>query len=281
MGVVRFSGALPEDSRAEAGIIGIPFDGTTVHRQGAYSGPEAIRKGSQFLESYSPFLDRDLKNMDFVDYGDLDVKDTTVEVMITKVTDKVRELLSKNMRVVLLGGERTCSLGAIKEFASVNPGLKVLHLDAHADLYEEHNGEKVTHSTVIRRLLEYIPSESIYRIGVRSGSRKDLVASGLKLPLGFDGGVHDVEAALNSLPRQSDIYLTLDLDVFDPSLVPGVGNPEPMGMTYREFVQLVRGLTFHNLIGFDVVELTPEYDPSGISAIVAASAVRDLMICMM
>jgi agmatinase len=185
------------------------------------------------------------------------------------------------MRPILLGGEHTITIGALLKMVEKYPDLVVLQLDAHTDYREEYLGESISHATTMRRVADFISPDRLFRLGVRAGTRDEFVKSGIELPLGHEGGVLDVERVLKSIPKQAPLYVTLDLDVFDPSLMPGVGNPEPNGLTYREFIHLIRGLVWHKLVGFDVVELAPQYDPSGESAIVAASAVRDLMLCMM
>lgn len=274
-----FLGANQKGSRGEAAIIGVPFD-ATKSRPGARFGPDAIRRGSHSLEVFGPYLDRDLDNLDYVDLGNLDVAHGSVERMVDQVAENVGKILESNMKPILLGGEHTIALGAVKTLYECNPDLVILQLDAHADFRDEYQGKNLCQVTVMRRIVDIVPPDRLYRLGVRSGTRDEFEKTGISLPLGFDGGVREVAEVLKSIPDDAPLYVTLDMDVFDPSLVPGVGNPEPMGLTYREFVQLLRGLVWHKLVGFDVVELAPEYDQTGVSAVVAASAVRDLMTCL-
>ncbi len=276
-----FLGAKPAQERGEAALVGVPFDGTSSFRPGSRFGPRAIREGSHSLETFGPYLDRDLTSMDYVDLGDLEVAPGAVERMIESVADAVAEIHDRDMRPILLGGEHTIAIGAIMKMVERYPNLVVLQLDAHADFKDEYLGESISHATTMRRVVDFISPDRLYRLGMRSGTRDEFVKTGIELPLGHEGGVLDVEKLLKSIPRDAPLYVTLDLDVFDPSLMPGVGNPEPNGLTYREFIHLIHGLVWHKLVGFDVVELTPQYDPSGESAIVAATAVRDLMLCMM
>ena len=275
-----FIGAKPGEARGEAALLGVPFDSTASYRPGARFGPSAIRQGSQSLETFGPYLDRDLTSMDYVDLGDLEVPQGNTERVIKMVSDAVAEIHKRDMRPVILGGEHTITIGALMKMVERYPDLVVLQLDAHADYREEYLGESINHATTMRRVADFINPERLFRLGVRAGTRDEFVNTGIELPLGHEGGVLDVDRVLKSIPKQAPLYVTLDLDVFDPSLMPGVGNPEPNGLTYREFIHLVHGLVWHKLVGFDVVELAPQYDPSGDSAIVAASAVRDLMLCM-
>jgi len=281
MSISGFLGSLPKGSRGEAALIGVPFDGTASFRAGARFGPDAIRVGSQSIETYSPFIDRDLEGRDYVDWGDLELAPGSAERMVTTVADTVAEVIAADMKPILLGGEHTVSLGAIKTLAAKYPDLALLQLDAHADFRDDYLGEKISHATVMRRAAEYLPAGSLFRFGVRAGTREELVGSGVELPLGHKGGMRNLEGLINAIPENAPIYVTLDLDFFDPSLMPGVGNPEPDGVTYREFIQLVRSLVWRKVVGFDVVELAPQYDPTGVSAIVAASAIRELMLCML
>jgi len=274
-------GARPAQERGEAALVGVPFDGTASYRPGSRFGPMAIREGSHSLETFGPYLDRDLTNMDYIDLGDLDVAPGSVERMIEGVAEVVAEIHDREMRPILLGGEHTISIGAVMKMVEYYPDLVVLQLDAHADYRDEYLGESISHATTMRRVTDFISPDRLYRLGVRSGTRDEFIKTGIELPLDHEGGVLDVDRLLKSIPRNAPLYMTLDLDVFDPSLMSGVGNPEPNGLTYREFIHLVHGLIWHKLVGFDVVELAPQYDPSGESAIVAATAVRDLMLCMM
>jgi len=281
MSPTLYLGASPQGLRGEAVLFGVPFDGTASFRPGARFAPNAIREASQSIETYSPFLDRDLEGRDYLDWGDLELAPGSAGRMIEAVAGKVAEIIAGNKKPVILGGEHTVTLGALKVLAAKHPDLVVLHVDAHADFREDYLGEKLSHATVMRRAAEFISPDRIHRFGVRAGTREELVGSGVSLPIGFVGGLRDVESVLKAIPEKAPLYLTLDLDVFDPSLMPGVGNPEPDGLSYREFLALVRTLIWRDIVGFDVVELAPQYDPSGVSAIVAASTVRELMLCML
>jgi len=277
----RYMGALAAGERGEAALVGIPFDGTSSFRPGARFGPNAIREGSHSLEKFGPFCDRDLSNMDYIDLGDLELEPDSVESMTDKVYTVVGEILDKDMRPVILGGEHIVSVGAIKRMVQNYPDLVVLQLDAHFDLKDEYSDDVISHTSVIQQIVDLITSERLYRISVHAVSREESINAGIKMSLGFNGGLHDIERVLELIPKDKPLYVSLDMDVFDPSLVPSVSNPGPIGLTYREFVQLVRGLAYWKLVGFDIVELTPQYDQTGVSSVVAASVVRDLMMCMM
>jgi len=278
--IMRFLGALMEGLRCEAVLFGVPFDGTASFRAGARFGPGAIRAASHSLETFSPFIDRDLEGMQYADWGDIEVPPGSAARTVELVHSKVAEIYKAGAKPLMLGGEHTVTLGAVQAAFERYPKLSILHLDAHTDLRDEYLGEKMSHATVMRRIIEVLPPERVYRYGLRAGTREEIIGSGLELPLGLEGGQRDIEKALGKLPMDAPLYVTIDLDVFDPSLMPGVGNPEPLGITYREFIQIARLLSRRRLIGADVVELAPHYDQTGVSAVVAASVVREMLICL-
>jgi len=277
---MRFLGALMEGVRSEVVLLGVPFDGTASFRAGARFGPGAIRAASHSLETFSPFIDRDLEGMQYSDWGDLEVPPGSAARTVEIVHTKVLEIQKSGAKPFTLGGEHTITLGAVQAAFEKYPNLSVLQLDAHTDLREEYLGDRLSHATVMRRIMDFIPSERIYHFGVRAGTREEIIGSGLELPLGLEGGQRDIEKTIGRIPIDTPLYVTIDLDVFDPSLLPGVGNPEPLGITYREFIQIARLLSLRNLVGCDVVELAPHYDQTGVSAVVAASVVRETLICL-
>ncbi|MBM3326283.1 MAG: agmatinase [Calditrichaeota bacterium] len=277
---MRYLGALSERARGDIVLLGAPFDGTESFRAGARFGPNAIREASTSLETYSPFLDVSLDDLDYIDCGDLELPPGSAVKTLEIVTAKVRDIYQRAMKSLLIGGEHTVSLGAVQAAFEKYPDLKVLQLDAHLDLRDEYLGDRLSHATVMRRISEIVGVEGIIRFGVRAGTREEMEGSGLELPLGLEGGQRDIERIMRQLPDDRPLYVTVDLDVFDPSFLPGVGNPEPLGITYREFIQIVRILSRLNVIGADVVELAPQYDQTGVSSVVAASVVRELLLTM-
>jgi len=277
----RYLDALPKGDRGESAIVGIPFDGTASFRPGSRFGPQAIRDASQSLETYSTFLDRDLHGRDYIDWGDLELAPGRVDLMLESVENVVNEVLAQELKPIILGGEHTATLGVVRSLLNKLPELVLVQLDAHADYKEDYMGDSLNHATVMRRIAELIPPERIFRIGTRSGTRKELSDAGVNVPVEESFNPRDLEGINRNIPHDLPVYVTLDLDVFDPSLMPGVGNPEPNGLTWREFIQFSRVMTYKNFVGFDVMELTPQFDPTGVSAIVAASAVRDLMLSLM
>lgn len=281
MALNRFLNALPEGDRGEAAIVGVPFDGTASYRPGARFGPSAIRAASHSLETFSPFINKDLHGRDIVDMGDLELSPGDVEGMLQKVEAKTSDIIERDMRPIIFGGEHTATLGVVRSLVKAYPDLMVIHLDAHADFKDEYLGNRINHATVMKRVADIISRDRIITIGVRTGTKDELADAGLNVPISLELIRQDWNEVINIIPEGIPIYVSLDLDVFDPSLVPGVGNPEPYGLTWREFIQITRILTFQNFVGFDVMELTPKYDATGVSAIVAASVVRDLTLSLL
>jgi len=273
-----YLGAACNRSPSQVALLGVPFDGTSSFRAGSRFGPQAIRQGSYSLETYSPFLSRDLNDLDITDWGDLEVPPGNALRMVEMVEEEVSTIIATDTKPAVMGGEHTVTLGVVKALFKKYPNMRVLQLDAHTDMRDDYLGEKISHATVIKRIMDFLPADRIFRLGIRAGMKEELELAGVELPI--DSCLRDITGVMNSIPADVPLYVTCDLDVFDPSLIPGTGNPEPMGITYREFIQLIRHLSNHQIIGFDVVELAPELDSSGVSSIVAASVFRELLLSL-
>ena len=176
----------------------------------------------------------------------------------------------------MLGGEHSISSGAVAAVAEQHPDLVLVQLDAHADLRHEWLGAQHSHACAMRRCLEVLPSQTLLQIAIRSGTKEEfseLATSGRLTPF------EEIAQRLHPL-RGQPLYLTVDLDWFDPAVMPGTGTPEPGGFLWQHFAELVDELKHHNLVGADVVELAPQLDPSGISSVLAAKVTRSLLLLM-
>ncbi|OFZ49798.1 MAG: agmatinase [Bdellovibrionales bacterium RIFOXYB1_FULL_37_110] len=265
-------------------LIGFPFDGTASYKKGTRFGPDSIRNVACALESYSPFFDQDILNVRCFDLGNLAVgtKQTSKDYLETSNTLKTilnHSLAMKNVKFVIMGGEHSISYTPISCMLKKYPNLVLLHLDAHADLRQDYEGNIYSHASVIRRVWEeFGPKHKLIQFGIRSGTQEEfqLIKEKKwlikKAPLFFE--------TLKKLPAKTPIYLTLDLDFFDPSVLPGTGTPEPGGYDYPVFEKILSILKTKHLVGADVVELSPPEDPSHISSIFAAKIIREIILCL-
>ena len=257
-------------------ILGCPYDGSASFRPGARFGPSAIRRASWGIETFSPYFQSDLSQCSIHDMGDLELPLGEKKISLGLIRKALGKILSKNKFPVLLGGDHLITLPIVEELIRVYPHLHLLHIDAHADLREEYLGETLSHSTVMRRVIDHLGEGRLFQIGIRSGTHDEFKwAKKMKSIVSFD------QNSLRSLVKRlwnQPVYVTLDLDVIDPSLLPGVGTPEPGGLTFQAFITLLKKLKPLRVVGFDIVELTPDYDPTGISSVTASVILREMIL---
>jgi agmatinase len=261
-------------------IFGAPYDGTTSYRPGARFGCSAIRRESYGLESYSPYLHSDLEVAPVHDMGDLDLPFGGPEVPLSMIRASVEEILSDGKIPLMLGGEHLVTLGAVEAAFARFPDLCILHFDAHTDLREDYIGQRMSHASVMRRCHDLLGDGRIFQLGVRSGTcdEFEFASEGHVWQRLFDlTSLPDALAALGDRP----VYLTIDLDVLDPSVFPGTGTPEPGGVSFSDLIKAVVSLRGLHIVGADLVELSPPYDPSGISVMAAGKALRELLLMML
>ncbi len=264
------------------GIYGVPYDGTTSFRPGARFGPSAIREVSNGIESFCPQLEIDLEELNFVDLGTLEIPLGNPEAVINEVKKATKELLKNGIKPLMLGGEHSITIGSVKAFSDTHPDLIVIQLDAHADLREQWLGSYNNHACTMKRCLDNLPSKKIFQVGIRSGTRNEfLEMKNSKRLIKHEKGqpAKKLDQALKKYLGKP-IYLTIDLDWFDPSIMPGTGTPEPGGYFWEDFAEIINVIKKHNLIAADVVELAPQLDTSGISSILAAKVVRSLIMLL-
>ncbi|TLS67000.1 agmatinase [Mariprofundus erugo] len=257
-------------------IIGAPFDGTVSFRPGARFGPAAIRHASDGLETWSPALNADLESIHYADGGDLELPMGDVALVLAIIREAVDECLNDGATPFLLGGEHLVSLPAIEAVFDRYPDLVVIQLDAHADQREDYLGVKLSHACVMRRVCELIGYDNVRQLGVRSGTRDEYT-----LMQRFQTQACLREESLAELVDWiggRPVYLTVDLDVFDPSCMSGTGTPEPGGIDWWVFQRFITALQGCDMVGLDVVELAPQLDPSGCSSVLAAKAVREMLL---
>ena len=272
-----FMGSRREPAGCRVGLFGVPYDGTTSFRPGTRFGPAAIRDVSNGLETYCPQLDLDLEDLAFADLGAVDIPFGAPEPVLEAVRDSTQAVLNRGLRPLMLGGEHSITAGAVAAVARRHPDLVLVQLDAHADLRDSWLGSHHSHACAMRRCLEVLPSQQLFQLSIRSGTRvefEELHSSGRLMA--------DVEALATALEplRGRPLYLTVDLDWFDPAVLPGTGTPEPGGYLWSDFAALVDVLRRHQLVAADVVELAPQLDPSGVSSVLAAKVTRSLLLLL-
>ena len=272
-----FMASRREPAGCRVGLFGVPYDGTTSFRPGTRFGPAAIRDVSNGLETYCPQLDRDLEDLAFADLGAVDIPFGAPEPVLEAVRESTEAVLNLGLRPLMLGGEHSITAGAVAAVAEQHPDLVLVQLDAHADLRDSWLGSRHSHACAMRRCLEVLPSQQLFQLSIRSGTRvefEELRGSGRLM-----ADVQTLAAALQPLQGRP-LYLTVDLDWFDPAVLPGTGTPEPGGYLWADFAALVNVLRQHQLVAADVVELAPHLDPSGVSSVLAAKVTRSLLLLL-
>ncbi len=261
---------------AWAVILGCPYDGSASFRPGARFGPSAIRRASWGIETYSPYQNQDLTQCSIHDMGDLEFPLGEKKISLDLVRKALRKIISESKFPILLGGDHLITLPSIEELYNKYPQLQIIHMDAHTDLREDYLGESVSHCTVMRKLIDHIGRGKLFQIGIRSGTKEEFkLASEMKSI--FQTDMASLNAMLRRIGRKP-VYVTLDLDVLDPSVLPGVGTPEPGGLSFREVISIFKKIQSLRVIGFDIVELTPDYDPTQVSSVTASVILREMIL---
>lgn len=252
-------------------MLGLPFDGTVSYRPGSRFAPEQIRLASWGLEEYSPYFDKHLKDCNFHDAGDLEFPLGNTEKSLDLIEKNVREIYKDGKKVFGIGGEHLVTLPEIKAVKDFYKDLAIVHFDAHTDLREEYLGEALSHSAVIRHSGNIVGFENLKQIGIRSGMKEEFELMKKYNTLAKE--YSDLDCLKNK-----PIFVTVDLDVLDTSIMPGTGTPEVGGLTFNELLGWFKYLKDFNIVGADVVELAPDYDSSGASTAVATKVIRELLM---
>ncbi|BAS27925.1 agmatinase [Limnochorda pilosa] len=274
----------------DVAIVGLPFDTGGTYRVGARFGPAAIRAASQMLHPYNPATGVDLtERLSAVDYGDLRVVPGAVERSHALLADGLEPLHRNGLRVIGLGGDHSVSLPHLQAAASVHGPLALIQFDSHSDLWDEFWGERRNHGTVIRRALEegFIDPSASIQVGLR-GSLSNRAESAFSREFGFavlsTADLRHRPGALREAPRkirervgERRSFVTFDVDFVDPAFAPGTGTPEVGGFSSWETLELLRGLSGIEFVGFDVVEVIPAYDHASITALLAATVVHEML----
>ncbi|WP_144512048.1 agmatinase [Bacillus sp. FJAT-22090] len=270
----------PSYDKAQAVIYGMPMDWTVSYRPGSRFGPQRIREVSIGLEEYSPYLDRELDDVNYFDAGDIPLPFGNAEKSIDLIAGFIRQLMQDGKIPVGMGGEHLVSWPVMKTVADNYKDLAIIHMDAHTDLRVEYEGEPLSHSTPIRKIAEYIGPKNVYSFGIRSGMKEEF-------DWAKENGMHiskfDVLEPLKEiLPTLAGrpVYVTIDIDVLDPAHAPGTGTVDCGGITSRELLASIHAIANSgvNVVGFDLVEVAPIYDSSEQTANTASKLLREMIL---
>ncbi len=259
-------------------LFGCPLDLTSTYRKGTGEAPQQIRLASDSIETYSPLLDRDLSDTPFCDLGDLELSGLSIEAALEKIRAIAARILENGAKPCCIGGEHTLTFPIVQEIKGVYPEILMLHIDAHSDLRESYEGSSTNHATVIKLVSDLVGSDRLVQLGIRAGTREefDWMRENGTLMQWTRGYQKEFRRRIADLP----VYLSLDLDVLDPSCLPGTGNPESGGWFYEDMEILFRILDGVNLVATDIVELNPTLDPTGASSIITAKIVREILLIL-
>jgi len=274
----RFIACHPPYPDARIVLFGIPFEGTVNLRTGADHGPRELRLASDSIETYSPALGRDLEDLAMADLGDCELGSGTPREQLARAREEIRSFWRPGVLPIMLGGDHTATLSVVEVLAPAIPDLRVLQLDAHPDLREEFLGERYNYASAMARVMDVVDPARVYQVGMRSGAREEYQR---QAPHIFPAhAVHPVEAVRSLVPElaRHPLYVTIDVDVLDPSEAPGTGAPEPCGITASELVQIVRLLEPCHIVGTDLMEVAHAFDPSGRTGITASWILREAIL---
>ena len=269
---------------ADVALVGLPFDGTVSGRAGARSGPAAIRAATLGMEDYSPYRDLDIGDLRIHDAGDLELPYGDTARCIDTIREECRPLVNADARLISLGGEHLVSWPLVQLMHErYGDSLFVIQFDAHADLREDYLGVRLSHASAMRLIVDTVGYENTAVLGIRSGTKDEWNILRTQSNL-FGGAVGPLLSDFMPFAARElegcNVYITLDLDVFDPGIMPGTGTPEAGGISFQDFNNVLGFLDGVHLVGADIVELAPDYDHSGVSSFLAATVLRELMLMM-
>jgi len=262
-------------------VLGIPYDASVTYRTGARFGPRKIRELSSLIWGYhTKFGVTPMRDLNIIDYGDVDVIPTDAVLNLAQIQAAIAGIVEAGAIPLALGGDHSITFPILREIAKKHGPLSVIHLDSHMDTWEGTHGQRYTHATPFRRAIEegLINTAAYVQIGIRGPEESpadiqdalDLGARIIPIERVMDEGVAAVVAEVRERMR-GPVYVSLDIDVADPAYAPGTGTPEVGGLTSYQLLQLVRGLRGLDFVGFDIVEVNPLYDPTEITALLAAN----------
>ncbi|WFD10175.1 agmatinase [Tepidibacter hydrothermalis] len=274
--VSTFLGFDNEYEESKLVLFGSPFDGTTSFRPGTRFASNVMRSESYGLETYSPYLDKDLEDVKAFDAGDLEFPFGNTQKVLDEIYDFTSNILKDDKTPIMIGGEHLVSLGSIKAVYEKYNDMYLIHFDAHTDLRDDYLGEPLSHASVIKRCWDFMGDNKIYQFGIRSGEKAEFewAKQHTNLTKFSCEGLKEAVKTIGDKP----VYITIDLDILDPSIFSGTGTPEPGGITFNEMMEAIKTMESLNIVGADIVELAPQYDTSGVSNAVACKILREMAL---
>jgi agmatinase len=258
-----FSGYSKDFDQADYVVLGVPYDRTSTYRQGSAQAPTAIREASNNIETYSLRSNIDIEDIAICDVGNLDVVDSVSETL-RRLELCVGDIHNSGKIPIILGGEHTLTYASIK---ALKNDVGIVDFDAHMDLRDEYMGEKLSHTTFMRRICEEVGADKIIEVGTRAVSKEELKfanEAGVKFYSAYEirkNGAQKISDIINSsLSKFRYRYVTIDTDVLDPAYAPGVGNPEAEGLDTFATIEILNKILDADILGIDVVEFCPNYD---------------------
>ncbi len=264
-----------ERENAKVVVLPVPYDSSTSWRSGTRDGPRAIIDASRYLELYDPELDREIYQVGIHTLPEIEPDMAGPEHMIERVYQVARGITSENRMLLMLGGEHSLTLGTVKAYREKHETLSVLQLDAHADLRDSFQGTRFGHDSVMRRVYELCP---VVPVGIRSLSleeHKFIIEAGIR-PFYADNLSLDEETIQHIIASLSnEVYISLDVDVLDPSIMSATGTPEPGGLGWYDLLRLLRKVAqARHVVGFDLMELSPGEGPVSCAFLAAKLAYK-------
>ncbi len=268
-----FIGANEKFETSKIIMMGMPYDGTTTNRPGTRFAPQQIRLESIGIETYSPIFDKDLEDCRFFDAGDLELPFGNAQKVLDIIKENTECIYKNGKKILGIGGEHLVTLAEIQALKEFYDNIAVIQFDAHTDLREEYLGENLTHSGVMKQIGKITGFENIAQIGIRSGEKEEFEIMKKYSTQKFS------HSELDKF-KNKNIFITIDLDVLDPSVMSGVGTPEAGGLSYMELIGWLKYLKDFNIIGMDVVELAPDIDTSKNSTALACKLIRECLMLL-
>jgi len=275
-----FIGCDKSYEQADIVLFGAPFDGAASFRTGAKQAPSEMRKVSdEAIETFSPYQNKDLEDVTIHDFGDICFKTEDPKSAVQTIQKTLQRFAADNKLPVMIGGDHLVTLGAVKALAEKHSNLHIIHFDAHADIRDSYHNSKLSHACVIRRIHDVVGDGKIHSFGIRSGEKSEFEWAEGKVNINkfYLSGLAETIKSIG----QNPVYITIDIDVLDPSELPGTGTPEAGGISFLKLLDAVLRLGgCTNIAGADIVELSPPLDPSGVSTITACKLLRELLLAI-